>query len=155
LLIHTLLETAMRQPGADLHGLARSLLRDQEAIPGLVKEAVVTVRSVQQSALWLRAQACRRRMAEIPLQILMPAAESTNVLPTIRRGVIDLAFLEPEGWVIVDYKTDDVAEHELAQLVDHYRPQVRSYAEAWQKLAQQPVNEVGLLFTRTNRYVQV
>jgi len=90
----------------------------------------------------------------IPLQILVPASASTNGLPTIRGGVIDLAFLEPEGWVIVDYKTDDVAEHELATLVDHYRPQVRSYAEAWQKLVPQPVHEVGLLFTRTNSYLQ-
>ena len=75
-------------------------------------------------------------------------------LPTIRRGVIDLAFLEPEGWVIVDYKTDNVAEHAIAKLVDHYRPQVRSYAETWQKLVQQPIHEVGLLFTRTNSYLQ-
>jgi ATP-dependent helicase/nuclease subunit A len=153
--IHTLLETAMRQPAADLHGLARSLLRDQEAIPGLVQGAVATVRSVQQSALWLRAQRSGKRLVEIPLQMLVPAVESTKGLPTIRRGVIDLAFLETKGWVIVDYKTDDVAENELAKLVDHYRPQVRSYADAWQKLVQQPVTEVGLLFTRTNRYVQV
>ena len=101
-----------------------------------------------------RAQACGQRLVEVPLQMLVPADESTKGLPTIRRGVIDLAFLEREGWVIVDYKTDDVVEHELAKLVDHYRPQVRSYAEAWQKLLQKPVTEVGLLFTRTNSYVK-
>ena len=84
----------------------------------------------------------------------MPAAESAGELPTIRRGVIDLAFLEPKGWVIVDYKTDDVADHEVAKLVDHYRPQVRSYANAWQKLVDQQVHEVALFFTRTNCYVQ-
>ena len=50
--IHALLETAMRQPAADLLGLARSLLRDQEAIPGLVDDALATVRSVQRSGLW-------------------------------------------------------------------------------------------------------
>jgi ATP-dependent helicase/nuclease subunit A len=153
--IHALLERAMRQPAADLHGLARSLLRDQEAIPGLAEFAVATVRTVQESAIWLRAQACGKRLVEIPLQMLVPAVECTKGLPTIRRGVIDLAFLETKGWVIVDYKTDDVAGHELAKLVDHYRPQVRSYAEAWQELVQQPVHEVGVLFTRTNSYVQV
>jgi ATP-dependent helicase/nuclease subunit A len=152
--IHALLETAMRQPAADLHGLARSLLREQEATPGLVQEAVATVRSVQRSALWGRAQASVRRLVEIPLQMLVSAIESAKGMPTIRRGVIDLAFLEPGGWVIVDYKTDDVGEHELAKLVDHYRPQVRSYADAWQKLVQQPVHEVGLFFTRANIYLK-
>jgi ATP-dependent helicase/nuclease subunit A len=153
-LIHSLLETAMQQPKADLHGLARSLLRDREGIPGLAEDAVAVVHTVQQSALWRRAQGCQQRLVEIPLQMLVPAAETPKGLPTIRRGVIDLAFLEPEGWVIVDYKTDDAADHELPKLVDHYRPQVRSYAEAWQKIVQQPVHEVGLLFTRKNRYFQ-
>ncbi|MHB8736220.1 MAG: UvrD-helicase domain-containing protein, partial [Terriglobales bacterium] len=60
--IHALLETAMRQPAADLHGLARSLLRDQETIPGLVQDAVATVRSVQRSGLWGRAQARGQRL---------------------------------------------------------------------------------------------
>ena len=91
---------------------------------------------------------------EVPLQILVPAGASSNGVPTIRRGVIDLAFLEPGGWVIVDYKTDDVADHEVAKLVDYYRPQVRRYAEAWQNLVQQPVYEVGLFFTCTNCYLQ-
>jgi len=57
-------------------------------------------------------------------------------------------------WAIVDYKTDDVSDGEVAKLVDHYRPQVRSYAEAWEKLVQQPVHEVGLFFTRTNSYLK-
>jgi ATP-dependent helicase/nuclease subunit A len=143
----------MKHPGADLDGVARSLLRDQEVIPGLIDASVATVRSVQRSTLWLRAQACRERLVEVPLQILVPAAGSSNGVPTIRRGVIDLAFLEPEGWVIVDYKTDDVSDHEVTKLVDHYRPQVRSYAYAWQALVRQPIHEVGLFFTRANSYV--
>lgn len=151
--IHALLEAAMRHPAADLHGLARSLLRDQEAIAGLVQTAVATVRSVQGSGLWRRAQACQRRLVEIPLQVCVPASGGVNNLPTIRRGVIDLVFLEPRGWVIVDYKTDDVADSELAKLVDHYRPQVRTYAEAWQALVPQPVHEIGLFFTRANSYI--
>jgi len=153
--IHALLETAMRQPAADLHSVARSLLRDLEEIPGRAEVAVATVRSVQQSALWKRAQASRQRLVEVPLQMLVPLADSTKGLPTIRRGVIDLAFLEQKGWVIVDYKTDDVADKDVTTLVGHYRPQVRAYADAWQKLVAQPVHEVGLFFTRANCYAQV
>jgi ATP-dependent helicase/nuclease subunit A len=152
--IHALLETAMSKPAVDLHSVARSLLRDQGAIPGLVEDAVATVQSVQRSPLWRRAQSCRQRLVEVPLQILVPAAASADGVPAIRRGVIDLAFLEQDGWVIVDYKTDNVSLNDLAKLVDYYRAQVRSYAEAWQELVQQPVHEVGLFFTRTNSYLQ-
>ena len=87
-------------------------------------------------------------------EVSVKGRELAEVLPTIQRGVIDLLFLEPTGWVVVDYKTDDVALHELPRLVDHYRPQVKGYAEAWQRLVQQPVREKGLFFTRTNCYLQ-
>ena len=70
----------------------------------------------------------------------------------MRRGVIDLAFLEGDRWVIVDYKTDRVERNSLAKLVEHYRPQVQSYATAWETLVGQPVREVGLLFKRGNFY---
>jgi ATP-dependent helicase/nuclease subunit A len=151
--VHGLLEAALRRPAADLLPLARMLLREEEASVDLAESAIATVRSVLKSRLWQRAQACPERRAEIPLQMLVRDAQDKTRLPTVRSGVIDLAFREPQGWVIVDYKTDDVAQREIAKLVDYYRPQVRSYAEAWQKLVHQPVHEVGLYFTRPNRYL--
>ena len=81
------------------------------------------------------------------------SAESSGARPLLLRGVIDLAFREDKEWVIVDYKTDQLNEKPLAILVEHYRPQVQSYAAAWAKLVGQPVHEVGLYFTRANRYV--
>jgi ATP-dependent helicase/nuclease subunit A len=71
------------------------------------------------------------------------------------RGVIDLAFREPAGWVIVDYKTDPRAEQQLPSLVDRYRPQVEQYAAAWERMIGEPVIERGLLFTAVDRYVTV
>jgi ATP-dependent helicase/nuclease subunit A len=74
---------------------------------------------------------------------------------TIRRGVIDLAFWEHDGWVIVDYKTDRAEPRLLPKLVKYYGPQVKNYADTWQTITGEAVHEVGLLFTRANRYERV
>jgi ATP-dependent helicase/nuclease subunit A len=71
----------------------------------------------------------------------------------ILRGVIDLVFREPDGWVIVDYKTDRSAIHDQDRLKEVYKPQLTQYARAWAQLTGEPVKEVGLLFTETQSYV--
>lgn len=153
--IHALLEAAMRKPHANLHGLGRSLLREVDAAPDLIERALLTVKSVRGSAIWQRAQASPQRLVEVPIEYVVPTSESTNSLPTIRRGVVDLAFRELLGWVIVDYKTDTVGAQGIQALAEHYGPQVQSYAAAWQTITQEPVAEVGIFFTRTSRYVCV
>jgi len=145
----------MRQPKADLHRLARSLLRELEASVDLADAAVAAVKKVQESDLWQRALASPKRLVEVPMQVLVPAAHTSDGLPKVRSGVIDLAFLEGAGWVIVDYKTDNATLQDMHRLVDHYRPQVKHYAEVWQELVSQPVTEAGLFFTRTNSYICV
>jgi ATP-dependent helicase/nuclease subunit A len=76
-------------------------------------------------------------------------------LPTILRGVIDLVFLEPAGWVIVDYKSERVPASEISALVAFYRPQVEAYAAVWEKAVGQPVAQRGLYFTHSGEYVTV
>ena len=108
-----------------------------------------------QSAIWQRAQASTRRLVEVPLQTCLLAEESSVKLPTILRGVIDLAFEEPSGWVIVDYKTDAVPREGMNRLVEHYRGQVETYARAWQSITEQPVHETGLYFTAADQYAVI
>lgn len=91
-------------------------------------------------------------LAEIPLTMMADPAETDAGLPTLQRGAIDLAFLEKDGWVIVDFKTDRVEGTSLKSKVEYYRPQVETYAKAWAKLVGQPVHEIGLFFTHANRY---
>jgi ATP-dependent helicase/nuclease subunit A len=155
--VHALLEAAMRDESAALESLARSLNREREGEGGSdrIDALVSTVRAVQQSAIWKRARASQHLLVEVPLILQVPAGEGGVDLPSVRRGVIDLAFRESEGWVIVDYKTYLVETRLIPKLVDHYRPQVQSYADAWQALVQQPVHEMGLFFTRANRYVRL
>ena len=73
-------------------------------------------------------------------------------MPNITRGVIDLCFEESDGWVIVDYKTDDVTETDLKKAADFYAPQLKTYAEFWQNVTNMPVAKIGLYFTKLNHY---
>ena len=53
--------------------------------------------------------------------------------PVILNGVIDLVFLEPDGWIIEDYKTDEI-NGGLQSFIDYYTPQVKVYTESWEKI---------------------
>jgi ATP-dependent helicase/nuclease subunit A len=151
--IHLLLETAMSAPGADLGSLARAALSEQGLDPALAENALETVASVTKSEIWKRALESPRRMVEAPFQRLVPDEGANGPMRgTILRGVIDLAFLDENGWVIVDYKTDRVAKERMSELADIYRPQVISYAEAWKQITGETVSEVGLYFTHTQSY---
>jgi ATP-dependent exoDNAse (exonuclease V) beta subunit len=81
--------------------------------------------------------------------------ESGSLVPGLLHGRLDLVFREPEGWVIVDYKTDPIPREGVGSLVAHYRDQVALYAEAWERITGEPVHEAGLYFTRAETYVEV
>jgi ATP-dependent helicase/nuclease subunit A len=75
-------------------------------------------------------------------------------LPTILTGAIDLAFLESGGWVIADFKTDDVGT-DLQSFVDYYTPQLQIYCRHWAEITQQPIKEAGLYFTSIHKWVEI
>ena len=92
----------------------------------------------------------------MPFQIRVQRPNAAGVaIPTVVRGAIDLVFLEQDGWVIVDYKTDQLQGRTLAAMAAHYAPQVRLYAEAWRACTGQTVKELGLLFAQRSVYVTV
>ena len=153
--IHILLETAMRSPEANLQRLAATALTEYGLVPSLLDTVVQTVQNVMNSPIWQRAAASKHRLVEVPFESLLPAESAPAGLPTILRGVIDLAFLEPQGWVIVDYKTDRATPEVIGGLTEHYSPQLNTYASVWQSITGQKVHEKGLYFTCQSRYVQV
>ena len=59
-------------------------------------------------------------------------------------AVIDLAFLEGDEWVIVDYKTDQ----DMETLKEKYRQQLGHYAELLKRFTGRKVKESHLLFLR-------
>ena len=153
--IHALLETVALQPDANLEALAESLLYEVGADPGYAPAAVRTVQSVTKSEIWQRAMNSEERLVEVPFEYRAAPGSMDSELPLVVRGVIDLAFREPQGWVIVDYKTDASAKEETAPLVRHYRPQVELYTRIWESVTERPVAENGLYFVAANSYVRL
>lgn len=160
-IVHGVLEGLMRDPGADIQALAGTvtrevlgpeLERDEEDARrdphALAQEAVQTALKVRESDIWRRAAAAQRRLVEAPFEERVPDVEPV----TLVRGVVDLAFRERDGWVIVDYKTDDPTGR-LGELTAHYAPQLHAYAAAWRRATGEAVKETGIYFSHTDQYV--
>jgi ATP-dependent helicase/nuclease subunit A len=108
------------------------------------EEAASLVAKLAGSNLYRRARAARRRLAETPL--LYRDAEGYLV-----EGIADLLFEEPEGWVLVDYKTD----RDLSIEMDLYARQLSDYAAAIARLGGPRVREAYLLHARTGEALPV
>jgi len=93
----------------------------------------------------------KEKFYEIPFSV---KTEPSSSKPVILNGVIDLVFLEPDGWVIADYKTDEI-NGGLQSFIDYYTPQVKVYTEFWEKITRQKVKEAGLYFTSINKWVKI
>ncbi len=129
LLIHGLLEHAMRHQGtsrADLERLALWLTVETPDLRPHIAHAVDVVEGVSKAPFWQEANKGPERHVEVPFAIRQ--IDSSGV-PTVVRGVIDLVYRQDNGWHILDYKTDRVKDP--AELVGRYRDQIEQYADAW------------------------
>lgn len=71
------------------------------------------------------------------------------------QGVVDCAIVEEDGITIIDFKTDYVTEETLPELVEHYRLQVQTYADALARIYQRAVKASYLYFFRLNHFAAV
>lgn len=152
--IHVLLQVAIGNPEADLEDVARAALAENGLDVRLAGEAARTASTVVESGIWDRALRSRRWFAEVPFEVLLEEDVNLDV-PTVLRGSIDLIFEEEDGWVLVDYKTDMVEGAGTARLAEKYAPQVRLYAEAWERCTGETVKETALYFVRPGELVTV
>ena len=174
--VHGALDAAARGvSGEELRSVARSALLEAErpvadGEPKELDELVRLVERVLESGVWRRARSADRVLSEVPFAYreerdgadravgpeAWPAAEepeegvATGPDPSrvrIMEGVIDLAFREEGGWVIVDYKTDVGTDPGFPDRRRAYRRQVELYAAAWESMTGEPVVERVLLYT--------
>lgn len=61
---------------------------------------------------------------------------------TLLQGVIDCAFMENGGWVLVDYKTDRINDEQA--FIQRYTMQLNWYAKALEAITGKPVHEMLL-----------
>ncbi|MYK69102.1 MAG: AAA family ATPase [Gammaproteobacteria bacterium] len=147
----TLAAAAQGVEGEALEFVARALLveherpLDERGAPAELVELMSMVGRVRASELWRRAERADMRQPEVPFAVELPA--ENGGIPRLVEGVIDLAFREADGWVIVDYKTDVGDDPDFPARRRTYRRQVDLYAECWEQVTGEPVKEKALLFT--------
>ena len=71
----------------------------------------------------------------------------------ILQGMIDCAFREGDGWILLDYKTDRIRDEQA--FVEEYRPQLEWYAVALRELTGKPVNESWLYALSVDKAIRV
>ena len=71
------------------------------------------------------------------------------------QGVVDCALLEADGITVIDFKTDYVREENLKDVISRYRMQVQTYADALQRIYQQPIKARYLYLFHLDRFVSV
>lgn len=122
---------------------SRRLFTDEEA-------AVIPLDAVLrflQSPLMARLKASKVHYKETPFVL----KEEDQLV----QGVIDLYFIEADGIVVVDYKTDHVYGAALDAAVEKYRGQVAYYANAAETMTGMPVKEKILYFLTQDRWVRL
>jgi len=168
--VHEALEAAIAgtSPGA-LRAQCCQLLvaldrpTDAAGEPAELDELLALVARVVESPLWIRAMAADQVIPEATFSLTLPGETLRNLLAGDRNGesdpgeyapletvhgVIDLVFRETDGWVIVDYKSDDLTDPAIREArLPQYRRQVDLYAACWAEITGEPVRERILFLT--------
>ncbi|HEV2352888.1 MAG TPA: 3'-5' exonuclease, partial [Puia sp.] len=105
-----------------------------------VEEAVKMALPALQSPLLQRARDSKKAFRELPLTIKDEDGTYLN-------AVLDLAFLDQNEWVIVDYKTDQYPE----KLKEKYRQQLGYYRKLLETATHHKVKEAHLYFLRSGQ----
>jgi len=140
LAFHGVMERLDLSGGNNLKGLCR-IEALEYSIPGSAEKLEAMVRQCLDHPLMERVRRAKRLSREVPFSVSLDG--------NLVEGKIDLLFEEEGGWVIVDYKTDDVSGEALEQRFQSYREQGLWYARAIREAARCEVKEVSLFFVRS------
>jgi len=90
--------------------VARWHLGDDSALTESIPAALDTTETVRASEFWQRVSSAEERLTEVPIG----APWDDQVPPRVlAKGIIDLILRTPEGWQIIDYKTDVLSLDQL------------------------------------------
>lgn len=138
----------------------RRILSEEGLSLGLIDPLLETTRRLWASPFGQRVKASRQILCEVPFGLGVSRkdlglADDSGPEKILLEGVIDLAFLEDEGWVIADYKTDIGAENRREALTAYYAPQLTQYIRFFHEKLGLPVREGVLVFLRTMETVRI
>ena len=140
--VHAVLQDADLRTGADIAEQAR-VKAGAEGVPGREEEIARLCRAAVGSDVVRRAIASGRMWREVP--VAAPLGGLTL------HGIIDLLFEEPDGLVVVDYKTDLVSAEDVEDAAARYRLQGGAYACAIGEATGRAVKEVVFLYLQPAR----
>ena len=150
--IHRVLNICKSAIPKNLTLVVQNILAEEEISIDRSNEITDLVATITSSPLWKRMKDAKVALAEVPFVIVdnsKPVSSGKKSIPTVISGAIDLLFKESDGWVLVDYKTDTVAE-DIKPWVDYYKPQLDMYAKQWEEMTKEKVKERILFFTSKN-----
>ncbi|MDD3164674.1 MAG: helicase-exonuclease AddAB subunit AddA [Oscillospiraceae bacterium] len=100
-----------------------------------------------------RAAHCLR---EYKFSVLVDAAQlSAGAGSVLLQGVVDCCMEEPDGLVILDFKSDRLGQLPAEQYAMRYAAQLQAYALAMQAVFNKPVKQCWLYFLRTGQSVEL
>lgn len=73
----------------------------------------------------------------------------------VLQGIIDMIIPTADGLVVVDFKTDRIAENEISEHAEKYAGQLRLYARAAADILKQPVTAAWLYFLVPQQAIKV
>ncbi len=91
-------------------------------------------------------------IVELPVQDIYPElSEKYTDEKILVQGVVDCAFSENDGLVLIDFKTDKISD--LSELKDRYSEQLRIYKKALEITVGKPVKETYLYSFKLNKEI--
>ncbi|MDE2939833.1 MAG: UvrD-helicase domain-containing protein [Chloroflexota bacterium] len=135
--VHAVLQSINLATGEGLEERARAQAT-AEGIPNREDDVIRLSRIAVNHELVRRAVRSNRLWREVPV--------AAPVEGGFLHGFIDLLFEEPDGLVVVDYKTDSVDEDRVEEAVEKYRLQGGAYAYAVSRATGTRVKEVRFLY---------
>ncbi|HHX95448.1 MAG TPA: hypothetical protein GX691_06495 [Clostridia bacterium] len=155
--IHRVFEKVVRGVD-DLNTEIMIALEENGLEKGLLAEVSKTVEELRNSELWKRIEKAETVITEVPVAASAVSEDIKDAFgieggKVIVSGIVDLMFREPDGWVIVDYKTD--ALENSADFIREYGFQVKTYCEMVEHILGEKVKEGCLYSTYKREMIKV
>ena len=131
-IVHKALEACGKGKRGEIESLAKNWMMEEGRPLGDLKKLLHLVDGIIKGDMWKRMLKSEERYFELPFSTLNPS-------DTVIKGVMDMIFKEADGWVIVDYKTDDFDKYPKRK--EAYENQLKMYANFWEKITGETVKE--------------
>ena len=116
----------------------------------VMKEARDVLKAFARSDAYAELRAATILGREVPFMMPWPSSP-----PIVMEGRIDLLYERDGGLWVADYKTDRIAEADITDRMELYRPQAKVYAEAVRRAFGRPPAGFKLIFLRLGKSVPV